>query len=228
MVFNRKEIEMKRDKAQHGVLAVLTVVIFLLGMPFLPGSDLIADDDSDDTLAMLSKELKLSDEQTSKLGPAIQKFADTVDGLKADQEKEDAEPNELIQGVKKAEEELNGELKEIFTPDQFTQFNAMKEKAIKGMFNDLAEIQLIDLQPKVGFSDDQLTQLVPILGDGLYQVVTIAWENAGKHLRIGQKIKLAKKLKHIQKESRDAVSKVLTPEQLQTWDKMKEQAKNKK
>ena len=119
-------------------------------------------------------------------------------------------------------------MQEIFTPDQYKQFEAMKEKAIKGTFNDLAEIQLMDLQPKVGFSDDQLSQLVPIMGGGLYQVVTIAWENAGKHLRIGQKIKLAKKLKHIQKESRDAVSKVLTPEQLQTWDKIKEETKKDK
>lgn len=219
---------MEINRACHRVLAVLAAVIFLLGMSLLPRSDLLAGDGSDDTVAMLSKELRLSDDQTRKLGPAFQKFGDTVDKLKDDQEKEDADPKELIQGVKKAEEELNGELKQIFTPDQFSQFNALKEKAIRSAFNDLADIQLMDLQPKVGFSDDQLEQLVPILGGALYQVVTIAWDNAGKHLRIGQKIKLAGDLKHIQKESGDGVSKVLTPDQLQTWDKMKEREKKDK
>ena len=219
---------MKRRSLFNSGLVFLLAALLLTGISFSAGTVSAADEDSGDMLAMLSKELKLSDEQTKKLGPAIQKFVNTIDQLKADQEKEDAEPDALVKGAKTAQEELDKELQEIFTPDQFKQFNAMKEKALKGMFNDLAEIQLMDLQPKVGFSDDQLTQLVPILGGGLYQVVTIAWEHAGKHMRMGQKIKLAKKLKHIQKESRDAVSKVLTPEQLQTWDKIKEQAKKNK
>ncbi len=218
---------MKRKSPQCCGLAFLLVALLLTGLSFSAGTASAGDEDSGDMLATLSKELKLSDEQTRKLGPSIQKFIYTVDGLKTDQEKEDAEPDALVKGVKKAQDELNEELKEIFTPEQFKQYEAMKEKALKGMFNDLAEIQLMDLQPKVGFSDDQLKQLVPIMGDSLYQVVAIAWENAGKRLRPAQKIKLAKTMKNIQKESRDAISKVLTPEQLQTWDKIKEQAKNK-
>jgi len=92
------------------------------------------------------------------------------------------------------------------------------------MFNDLAEIQLLDLQPEIGFNDEQLTQLVPILGGALFEVIKIACERAGKRLRVGQKIRIAKQLKHIQKDSRIAVEKVLTPEQVAAWDKLKEQA----
>ena len=94
------------------------------------------------------------------------------------------------------------------------------------MFNSLADIQLMDLQPKIGFSDAQLKQLVPVMGDALFQVITLAWEHAGKRLRLGQKIRLVEKLKHIQKNSRDSVAKILTPEQLKTWDNIKEKAQH--
>ena len=202
------------------------VFSLLLAGPFLAvASEAPASNDSDDILTMLAEELKLTPDQTKRLGPEIETFVTTLDRLKADQEKEGADPDALVQGAKKAQDEYLKAVKNILTPEQFDQYNAIKEKAIRGMFNDLAEIQLMDLQPKIGFNDEQLIQLVPILGDAMFQIITIAWEHAGKRLRIGQKIKIAKQLKHIQKDSRNAVSKVLTPEQLEAWDKLKEQAK---
>jgi Spy/CpxP family protein refolding chaperone len=184
-----------------------------------------ANDDAGDVMAMLTEELKLSPEQAKQLDPEIEKFVTTLDKLKADQEKEGADPNALIHGAKKAQDDYLHAVKKILTPEQFQKYNALKEKAIKSMFRDLAEIQLIDLQPMVGFSDEQLEKLVPIMGDSLYQVISIAWENAGKRLRMGQKIRLAKKLKHIQKNARASVSKVLTPEQQKKWDDIKAKAR---
>ena len=55
----------------------------------------------------------------------------------------------------------------------------------------------------------------------------IAWEKAGKKLRGPKKVKIAKKLKGIQADTRVAVEKILTPEQLQVWDKYKEGQKKK-
>jgi Spy/CpxP family protein refolding chaperone len=205
---------------------IATMLFCLLMSVSLPAAalDSQTDADSGDIVDMLAEELKLTQDQTDKLKPEIDTFVTTIDRLKADQEKEDADPEALVKGAKKAQEEYLRALKKILTPQQYDQYNAIKEKAVRGMFNDLAEIQLMDLQPKVGFNDDQLAQLVPILGDALFEVVKIAWEHAGKQLRIGQKIRIAKHLKHIQKDSREAVSKVLTPEQLEAWGKIKEQA----
>lgn len=212
-------------------LKIITFILFfslLMAGPLLAvASESPGENDSDDIMAMLTEELKLTPDQTKKLKPEIDKFVNTIDQLKADQEKEDADPDALVKGAKKAQDEYLKAVKEILSPEQFDQYNTIKEKAIRSMFNDLAEIQLMDLQPKIGFSDEQLTQLVPILGDAMVQVIAIAWEHAGKRLRIGQKIRIAKQLKHIQKDSRNAVSKVLTPEQLEAWDKFKEQAQQK-
>ena len=186
-----------------------------------------ADADTDDIMAMLTKELKLSDDQSKKLDTEIQKFAKTVDQLKADQEKEGAEPEDLVKGAKKAQEEYIDQVKKILTPDQYKQYEAIKEKALKGMFEDLAAIKLMDIQSKIDISDDQLDKLAPIMGDSLYQVVTLAWEHAGHRLRVGQKIRLARELKHIQKQARDASSKILSKEQMAAWDKLKEEQQKK-
>ena len=68
-------------------------------------------------------------------------------------------------------------------------------------------------------------KLVPILGNSMYSVIKIAWENAGQTLRAPQKIRLAKELKKIQSDTRAGIEKVLTPEQLKAWDKYKEEQK---
>lgn len=207
---------------------VLIAIMAFAGTFGVAVSSSAAEEDVADVMEMLNQELKLNPEQSKQLSAKIQQFVDTLDRLKTDQEKEDADPDALIKGAKKAQEEYLTSVKKILTTEQFNQYTALKEKTVKGMFRDLAEIQLMDLQPKVGFSDEQLTQLVPVLGDTLFQVITLAWEHAGKRLRIGQKIRLAKQLKKIQKDSHTAVSKVLTPEQLKTWDQIKAQAKQQK
>lgn len=219
---------MRKEHVSKMAFTTLFLFMFFSGTIFITALDTWGSEDSSDTMAMLSKELKLSPEQTKQMGAEIDKFATTVDQLKTDQEKEGAEPDALIKGAKKAQEEYVKAIKKILTPEQYSQYNILKEKTLKGMFRDLAEIQLMDIQSKIGITDDQVTKMVPIMGDSLYQVVTLAWEHAGKRLRLPQKVRLAKKLKHIQKEARDATSKVLTPEQLQAWDKYKEQQQGKK
>jgi len=204
----------------------LTIIFLFISMA-LSVNLMAADADTDDIMAMLTKELKLSDDQSKKLDTEIQKFAKTVDQLKADQEKEGAEPEDLVKGAKKAQEEYIDQVKKILTPDQYKQYEAIKEKALKGMFEDLAAIKLMDIQSKIDISDDQLDKLAPIMGDSLYQVVTLAWEHAGHRLRVGQKIRLARELKHIQKQARDDSSKILSKEQMAAWDKLKEEQQKK-
>lgn len=91
------------------------------------------------------------------------------------------------------------------------------------MMKDLAEIKLLDIQLKVGFSDEQLEKLVPVLATSMRGFMKIAWENAGKHLRLRHKIKIAKKLKHIQSDAQKQVQQILTGEQYQKWEELKKQ-----
>ena len=92
---------------------------------------------------------------------------------------------------------------------------------------DLAEIKLLDIQPKIGFSDEQLEKMVPVMAESMRSFMKIAWENAGKHLRLRKKIKVAKSLKKIQSNSQQQVQQILTGEQYQKWEELKEQQQEK-
>ena len=204
---------------------VYVLITLMIGILLVFTTNSMASTDSDDIVAFLAQELKLDDQQKQNLNTEMERYANQLNKLIEDQESEDADPDALIKGVKQAQDGHNKELEKIFTKEQLQQYNALKEKVIKGMFSDLAEIKLMDIQPKTSISDEQVSQLVPILGNSMYNVVKIAWENAGKTLRAPQKIKLAKEMKRIQADSRAGIEKVLTPEQLKAWDKYKEEQK---
>jgi len=208
-----------------GKTVLCFIGIIMIGIVLIITTDSIASTDSDDIVELLAHELKLDDQQKQNLNTEMERYANQLNQLIEDQETEDADPDALIKGVKQAQDGHNKELEKIFTKEQVQQYNALKEKVIKGMFNDLAEIKLMDIQPKTSISDEQVTELVPILGNSMYSIIKIAWENAGKTLRAPQKIKLAKEMKRIQADTRAGIEKVLTPEQLNAWDKYIEEQK---
>ena len=203
--------------------AVVAVFLCLMLSAFTFSVASASSSDEDDLMAMLTKELGLSPDQSKQLKAEIDKFAKTLDGLKAAQEKEGADPTDLVHGAKKAQEEYLKAVKKILSPEQFNQYEALKEKTLKGMFRDLAEIRLMDVQTKIGLSDDQVTKMVPIIGDSLYEVITLAWKHAGERMGPVRKVRLVRDLKRIQKKTRDAASKILTPEQLQAWEKYRQE-----
>jgi len=210
---------------QNSKTTVYALTTLMIGILLAFTTNSMASTDSDDIVAFLAQELKLDDQQKQSLGQEMQRYSNQLNQLIEDQEAEDADPDALIKGVKQAQDGHNKELEQIFTKEQLQQYNALKEKVIRGMFNDLAEIMLLDIQPKTSISNEQVSELVPILGNSMYSIIKIAWENAGKTLRAPQKIKLAKELKRIQADSRAGIEKVLTPEQLKAWDKYKEEQK---
>jgi hypothetical protein len=183
--------------------------------------------EGDDIAAIIAAELELSAEQTEQLSAAMKKFGDQLEALMAEQEGEDADPEKMIDGIKQAQDEHNKEVEKIMGKDKFKQYEELKEKAIKGIFADLIEIQLMDVQPKTSLSNDQATKLAEVLGDSKYRLIKVAWENAGKSLRPRQKIQLGKQLKSIQRDTRAGVEGILTPEQLAAWDKHMEEQKKK-
>lgn len=205
---------------------IQTVSVLFLMVAMVVSHNLIAAEE-DDIAVVIAQELQLDQAQTDQLSAAMDKFGAQLETLMAEQEKEDADPEKMINGIKQAQDEHNKEVEKILGKDKFKQYEAMKEKAIKGIFADLIEIQLMDVQPKTSLSNDQVTKLAEVLGDSKYQLVKVAWENAGKSLRPRQKIQLANKLKGIQRDTRAGVETILTPEQLAAWDKHMEEQKAK-
>jgi len=202
------------------------VSVLLLMMAMTVSHSLLAAEE-EDIAVIIAQELQLDQGQTDQLRAAMDKFGAQLEALMEEQEGDDADPEKMINGIKQAQDEHNKEVEKILGKDKFKQYEALKEKAIKGIFADLIEIQLMDAQPKTSLSNEQVTKLAEVLGDSKYRLIKVAWENAGKSLRPRQKIQLSKQLKGIQRDARAGIEKILTPEQLQAWDKHKEEMQKK-
>jgi hypothetical protein len=96
------------------------------------------------------------------------------------------------------------------------------------MFGDIAEIKLMDLQPVLDLSDEQITQLNPVLGEGMLGIVKVVFEYGDKKMNKRTKIKMGKKLKKIQSKTDSGVKEILTPEQYEKYQEYKEAKKNQK
>ena len=195
-------------------MMLLTALLLLAGF----GPAHAQDADLAEAVSELSAKLELDVDQSKKLGSSIEAYMKRLDALFAEQEGEDADPALLINGVKDAQASFESSLASFMTKDQFKKYQDLKEQAIKTMLSDLAAIQLMDAQSKTTITDDQVAKLAPVLGNAFYGIIKIAWENAGKNLRPGQKIGVARKLKSIQGNLQKEFAQVLTPEQQQAWE----------
>ena len=195
-------------------MMLFTALLLLVGLGPVNAQEL----DFALVVSKLSEKLELEEAQSKKLGSSIEAYMKQLDALFAEQESKDADPSLLIEGVKDAQASFESSLASFMTKDQFNQYQDLKEQAIKTMLGDLAAIQLMEAQSKTTITDDQITVLAPVLGETFYGIMQIAWENAGKKLRAGQKIGVARKLKSIQGDLQKGLEQVLTPEQHQAWE----------
>ena len=208
--------------------SILGVILFLLSITFYQVSfaaDKMDDFSPDEIVAELKPKLELDDQQVKNLTTALGELGKQLHALIEKQEaaKEEDDSEDFIKGVKQAQADYQKKLKGILTDKQLQTYNELKEADIMDMMKDLAEIKLLDIQPKIGFSDEQLDKLVPVMATSMRGFMKIAWENAGKHLRLRHKIKIAKKLKHIQSDAQKQVQQILTGEQYQKWEELKKQ-----
>ena len=223
---------MKHLSFTKATLTMVGVVMFLVAMLSSPVSfaeGAMDDFSPDEIVAELKPRLDLNDQQVKDLTAALGGMGKTLHALiEKEEASKEEDPNEFIKGVKQAQADYQNKLKGILNDKQLQTYNELREEAIMDMMKDLAEIKLLDIQPKVGFSDEQLEKLVPVMATSMRGFMKVAWEHAGKRLRLRQKIKVAKQLKHIQSDAQKQVQQILTGEQLQKWEELKKQAQEAK
>lgn len=208
-------------------LARTVLFILMLSTGF---ASLAADDGPsitpDEVVTELKTKLSLSDQQASELKTALTDLSKQLQALIAKRESaaDDEPPDEFINGVKKAQADYQAKLKTILSSSQLQSYNELREKVIMEAMTYIAQIRLYDIQPKVHFSDDQLQKLTPVLAESMRGFIKIAWQYAGKRLRLMQKLRVARDLKEIQSKAEQQVQKILTPDQYKTWQQVKEQA----
>ena len=189
-----------------------------------------ADISVGDIVAELKTKLKLNDQQVKEVTAALTDLSTTLNTLVNNQEgaTENDDPHEFINGVKEAQAHYQARLKQILTDSQMQSYDVLKEQVIMEALDNLAAIKLMDIQDQIGFSDDQLKKLTPVLGESMGGLIKIAWKYAGeRRIRLGEKIRIARELKEIQHKSEQQVKQILTPDQYTKWEAYKKQQQGK-
>ena len=203
-------------RPQRMMVAISLAVLTCLGVAY-------ADENPfEDVLAALTEELDLSEEQQAEVGNHLMAFGMSLDAATQEAEAEEPDAQKMMGDVKKARNEFNSSMKKTLDKDQFAALEAQVDATIQGMFNDLAAIKIMDLQPVLELTDDQAAELEPIIGTGLRGILSLVFENSDKRLTPPRKISLGRSMKKIQSDMEKGIAGVLSEEQMQKYQAMKE------
>jgi len=183
----------------------------------------------EDIVSELQEELQLNDDQAEQLSAALVKYSQEMNTeLAKHEDAEEPDTKAMIGDIKKAQENYRDELSNILTDEQYDAYLNYVDKVMTEMFGDIAEIKLMDLQPVLDLSDEQITQLNPVLGEGMLGIVKVVFEYGDKKMNKRTKIKMGKKLKKVQSKTDSSVKEILTPEQYEKYQEYKEAKKEQK
>ncbi len=182
----------------------------------------------EDIVSELQEELQLNDDQAEQLSAALVNYSQELNTeLAKHEDAEEPDTKAMIGDIKKAQDNYRDELSNILTDEQYDAYLNYVDKVMKEMFGDIAEIKLMDLQPVLDLSDEQITQLNPVLGEGMLGLVKVVFEYGDKKMNKRTQIKMGKKLKKIQSKTDSGVKEILTPEQYEKYQEYKEAKKDK-
>ena len=174
----------------------------------------------------LSEKLNLTEKQVAQVQTLMVEYRAKLDGVLLKHEgEEEPDVGAMIGEVRDVRDAYRKDLKGILSKEQYEGYLAAIDSVLTDMFNDLAEIRLMDVQTEVGLSDDQLVSLIPVVSKGLKSTVQLLFENAGGRLSVPKKIKIGKNVKKIEKERRAGMETILTPDQMALYDAFKEEQK---
>ena len=201
----------------------IMLLIVLIGTLFVQTTKA---QEMEEVMANLTEKLDLSDKQVAQVQTLLVQYRAKLDAILLKHEgAEEPDVAGMIGEIRDVRDGYRKELQTILSKDQYSIYLAQIDAILTDMFNDLAEIRLMDVQNEVHLTDAQLESLVPIVGKGLKSTVQLLFENAGDRLSVPKKIKISKSLKKIEKEQRAGMENILTPEQLSIYDVNKEEKK---
>ncbi len=207
------------------IIGILSLVLFLS----LSVTNLHAQGDEGEMMANIKETLDLSDTQVEQVSVVFKTFRGNVDNILLKYEgQEEPDMGAMVGEIRTERDNMNKGLQAVLSKNQFETYQAKLNEILTDMFNDLAEIRLIDLQPSMDLTDKQIVDLKPIIGKSMLQTVKLLFENAGTRLSLPKKVSLGNQMKKIEKEKRAGMENILTPAQMAAYDAYKEEQKNKK
>jgi len=180
--------------------------------------------DGEEILAELTELLELTDEQVPQVQGLLGQFAVDMEAAASLAEAEEPDNQAIMGAIKKARSDFKSGMKGVLDAEQFETLETTLDKVFQEMFEDIAEIRLMDWEPVLDLTEDQVTALKPVIGTGLRDLVALIFEYGDKRLSMPRKVKLGKSAKRIQADMDAGVAGVLNEEQMAQYNAMKEEA----
>jgi hypothetical protein len=201
---------------------------FIVILIFMAGSiqGTVQAQEADEIMDLITERLDLSNNQAERMGFLLVGYRASMDNIFLKYEGE-AEPDvgAMIGEIRDSRDAFRKNLQDLLSKDQYNTYLGMVDEILTQMFNDLAEIRLMDLQALIDLTDKQIESLTPVLGKSLLSTTYLLFENAETKLSSSKKTNIKNSLKKIEKEKRAEMDKILTPAQLATYDAYKEELK---
>jgi len=186
----------------------------------------LAQGEDDEVLSIMTETLELTDEQVPKVEALLHQFAVDMEAAMALAEVDEPDNQAILGAVKKARSAFKSGMKDVLDKEQFETLETTLDAVFQEMFEDIAEIRLIDLEPVLDLTPEQVEELKPVMGSGMRQIVALVFEYGDKRLTMPRKVKLGKSVKRIQADMDAGMSKILSEEQMAKYNAMKEEAKS--
>lgn len=208
----------------------LSMVLIIFGTAFtaLQAQDMSGEmqDVSKEMMANMTTMLDLSDVQQGQMKDLLKKYRGSLDWILAKYEgEEEPDVGAMIEEIRTERDAYRKELAGVLSTNQYDTYMARITDVLTGMFQDLAAVRLMDVQPAIALTDKQVQDLTPILGKSMMQTVQLLFENMSEKLSLSKKLKIKNNMKKIEKEKREGMEKILTPAQLGAYDEFKEAQK---
>lgn len=174
----------------------------------------------------IKEPVQLSEEQEKQITELLGTYAVQLnEKMEQHENAEEADPKAKISAFKEVRDEYRDGLQGILSEEQYEKYQEVMKGIFLDMFTDIAYIKLIDLQAPLSMTDEQLEQLSPVMGKSLMGVMQVVIEYGDSRMGKITQIKVGKKLKKIKADADTETAKILTPEQIDIWNKIKEEKK---
>jgi hypothetical protein len=199
-------------------LALLCAVTSFAAVSDLPGMD---------TANSMKEWMKLTDQQVAQLEPVIDTRVTKMDAALTKLEGAD-EPNieDFIKERKVIMDEFNAGVTKILNPDQLKQWESFKAEVEKTLVHEGAVKKLSLLQEPMDLTEEQMTKLeAPMVTATQGQLdVLQKLANTGR-IGLRDKKQAGSALKGIDAELQKSMSAILSPSQIETYQKIKAELK---
>lgn len=174
----------------------------------------------------LTAELELSDEQAGQVTEALQGLGMAITEATATAEDEEPDTQAMMGAVKAARADFRQQMEGILSEEQYAAYEALVDEVFQEIFESIAELKITDLRAPLELSDEQADALKPVMGTAMRGLVAVIVDYSDKRMGVRNKLAMANKLKKIQADMNAGMGEILTPEQIEKYNAMKEAQKD--